>query len=391
MNYNFDQLPQRRGTNCYKWDLIAKRGLDPDTLPLWVADMDFETVPEVKEKLKEAAEHGIYGYSMLGDDYYAALTGWFETRFDWSINPKHVTVTPGVVFALAAAVRAYTDEGEAVMIQRPVYHPFTNVVTENNRRLINNPLVFENGRYHMNFDDMEKKITDEHVKLFLLCSPHNPISRVWTKEELLQAADICRRHEVILVVDEIHCDFVYDGYQHTSFGTLKDFADRAVICTAPSKTFNLAELQLSNIIIPNTQLRERFRSEMKRISYGDANLFGQISCQAAYEHGGTWLDELLSYLQGNISFIRTFLNQHLPRVALIEPEGTYLLWLDFRSYGLSAEELNHKILYDAKVWLNEGSMFGSEGEGFMRINIASPRSMIVEAMERLESVFAPFS
>ena len=255
MKYDFDKIVDRHGTDCYKWDMIAKRKLPADTLPLWVADMDFETVPEVKERLKEVADRGIYGYSMLGDGYYHALKNWFSERFGWQVEKDWVIVTPGVVFALAAAVRAYTKEGDSVMIQRPVYHPFTNVVKENGRKLVNNPLVMENGKYHMDYEDMERKITEEQVKLFLLCSPHNPVSRVWTKEELCQAAEICKKHGVIMIVDEIHCDFVYEGYHHTSFGTLSEYADNAVICTAPSKTFNLAELQLSNIMIPNPELR----------------------------------------------------------------------------------------------------------------------------------------
>ena len=210
MKYDFDKIVDRHGTDCYKWDMIAKRKLPADTLPLWVADMDFETVPEVKERLKEVADRGIYGYSMLGDGYYHALKNWFSERFGWQVEKDWVIVTPGVVFALAAAVRAYTKEGDSVMIQRPVYHPFTNVVKENGRKLVNNPLVLENGKYHMDYEDMERKITEEQVKLFLLCSPHNPVSRVWTKEELCQAAEICKKHGVIMIVDEIHCDFVYE-------------------------------------------------------------------------------------------------------------------------------------------------------------------------------------
>jgi cystathionine beta-lyase len=255
MKYDFDRMVNRYGTDCYKWDMIIKRKLDPNTLPLWVADMDFETVPEVKERLKEVADRGIYGYSMLGDGYYDALKNWFSTRFNWQIENDWVIATPGVVFALAAAVRAYTKEGDSVMIQRPVYHPFTNVVKENGRKLVNNPLVLENGKYHMDYEDMEQKITEEQVKLFLLCSPHNPVSRVWTKEELCKTAEICKKHNVIMIVDEIHCDFVYEGYHHTSFGTLSEYADNAVICTAPSKTFNLAELQLSEEFLMLLQIQ----------------------------------------------------------------------------------------------------------------------------------------
>ena len=240
----------------------------------------------------------------------------------------------------------------------------------------------------MDYEDLEEKIVSHQVKLFLLCSPHNPVSRVWTREELIRAAEICRKHEVILVVDEIHCDFVMEGYEHTSFGTLGDeYAERAVICTAPSKTFNLAGLQLSNIVIQNQELRKEFQREMRRTAYFGANIFGQAACQAAYESGEEWLCELLCYLKGNADYIREYLTKYLPKVHLTEPEGTYLLWMDFRDYGYSSEKLQEKMLKETKIWLDEGIMFGPEGAGFMRINIACPRSVIAQAMERMKSVF----
>lgn len=387
MNYDFDRVIDRRGTSCVKYDLFMEHGLPEDTLAMWVADMDFETAPEIRAALSDAASHGIYGYTAQKDDYYDAVKGWFRRRFGWELHKKWIVLTPGVVFALAAAVRAYTKKGDAVLIQRPVYFPFTGVVEDNDRRVINSPLVRRDNRYYMNYEDMEKKIKDNQVKLFLMCSPHNPVSRVWTREELIRAAEICKRHGVIMVVDEIHCDFVLEGYRHVPFGTLSDYTDRMVICTAPSKTFNLAGLQLSNIIIPDEKLRVPFLDEMRRMAYHGPNMMGQIACRAAYEYGDEWLDELLVYLKGNADFLRDYLKEFLPTVQLAQPEGTYLLWLDFRGCGYDAETLKQKMLREAGIWMNEGAMFGEEGEGFMRINIACPRSILAEACERLRRVF----
>lgn len=389
MEYDFDRMIDRTGSSCEKHSFLAENGLTEDTLAMWVADMDFETAPEVKARIEEIAAHGIYGYTGKKDGYYQAVIGWFGKRFGWKIEKKWILTTPGVVFALALAVRAYTKEGDAVLIQRPVYYPFSNVILRNNRKLINNPLILKDGRYVMDYKDMERKISDNQVKVFLLCSPHNPVSRVWTREELVKAAEICKKHDVILVVDEIHCDFIMKGYRHTAFGTLgEEYADRAVICTAPSKTFNLAGLQLSNIIIKNPGLRKKYIVELNKTAYYGANVFGQMACQAAYESGGAWLEELLIYLKGNADFVQNYIAQYLPKVHLIEPEGTYLLWLDFRDYGYDSKTLQDKMLHGAKLWLDEGVMFGEEGAGFMRINIASPRSVVADAMGRIRQAFA---
>lgn len=389
MKYDFDKVIDRRDTDCIKYSFLAEHGMSEDTLPLWVADMDFETAPEIRTALEQAAAHGIYGYTGLKDSYYEAVIHWFASRFQWKIEKKWILTTPGVVFALAAAVRAYTQEGDAVLIQRPVYYPFSNVILQNNRRLVNSPLVFKNGHYEMDFEDMERKIVEENVKLYLMCSPHNPVSRVWTKEELLRAAELCKKHDVLMVVDEIHCDFVYPGHVHTSLGTLGEtYASRAVICTAPSKTFNLAGLQMSNIIISNPELKKKFTDELNRCAISGGGLFGITACRAAYEHGDSWLEELLKYLEGNISFVREYLKNNVPDVHLVEPEGTYLLWLDFSACGLDDAGLKMRMRKEAKLWLDEGTMFGKEGSGFMRLNIASPRSVVAQAMERIRAVFS---
>ena len=389
MKYNFDKVIDRRNTASEKYSFLKEQGLSEDTLPMWVADMDFETVPEVKERLKELADHGIYGYTGRTKDYYNAVIHWFQRRFDWQIQRKWIISTPGVVFALAAAVRAFTRPGDSVLIQQPVYYPFKNVIERNGRKVINNPLVLKDGTYRMDLEDMEEKIRENNVKLFLLCSPHNPVGRVWTRKELTAAAEICSRYQVIVAADEIHCDFVRPGFVHTPYGTLpEELVKKSVICTAPSKTFNLAGLQASNIIIPDETLRRQFLGELNACASFGAGMFGLEACRIAYETGEEWLEELLLYLEGNYQYVRNFLKEQLPGIRLIQPEGTYLIWMDFRSLGYSDEQLKEKMRYEAKLWLDEGTMFGAEGSGFMRMNIAAPRSTIEEAMRRLKAAFS---
>lgn len=385
MKYDFDTIVDRRGTNCLKYDFAAERGMPKDVLPLWVADMDFPTVPAVSRRLEEAARHGIFGYSDGKEEYFQAVSGWYQKRFGWETKREWLAVTPGVVFAIAAAVRAFTEKGDAVLIQQPVYHPFGQVIRQNDRKLVNSPLKLNDSRYEMDFEDFEKKIVENQVKLFILCSPHNPVGRVWEEWELKRAGEICLRHGVLVVSDEIHCDFVYPGHVHRVFASLSpQLADITVTCTAPSKTFNLAGLQASNIFIPNPDLRARFKKELAAVAYGELNLMGLLACQTAYEEGEEWLDQLLEYLKDSVDFVGNFLKEKLPGIRLIEPEGTYLLWFDLRGLGLSEEEEKDLIVNRAKLWLNDGKMFGSEGRGFWRVNIGCPRLVLGQAMERLE-------
>ena len=377
MPVDFDTVPNRRGTNCFKYDFAREMGMPEDVLPLWVADMDFPTAPAVLERLHALAEHGIFGYS--------AVHNWYAQRFSWETQRSWLVTTPGVVFAIAIAIRAFTQKGDAILIQQPVYYPFANKVTENDRQLVVNPLVLKNGRYEMDFADMERKIVDYHVKMLLLCSPHNPVGRVWTKEELLRVGEICQKHGVLVVSDEIHADFTYAGHTHRVFASLKsEFADFTITCTAPSKTFNLAGLQNSNIFIPNRQLRHAYKKELSACGCGGTNCMGMAACQAAYEAGADWLEQLKQYLAGNLAYIRQFLREKLPEIALIEPEGTYLVWLDLRKLGLTEQQQRQLIVQDAKLWLDTGTLFGQGGEGFERINIACPRTTIEQAMQRLE-------
>lgn len=385
MPVDFDTVPNRRGTNCFKYDFAREMGMPEDVLPLWVADMDFPTAPAVLERLHALAEHGIFGYTGVKDAYFSAVHNWYAQRFGWETQRSWLVTTPGVVFAIAIAIRAFTQKGDAILIQQPVYYPFANKVTENDRQLVVNPLVLRNGRYEMDFADMERKIVDYHVKMLLLCSPHNPVGRVWTKEELLRVGEICQKHGVLVVSDEIHADFTYAGHTHRVFASVKsEFADFTITCTAPSKTFNLAGLQNSNIFIPNRQLRHAYKKELSACGCGGTNCMGMAACQAAYEAGADWLEQLKQYLAGNLAYIRQFLREKLPDIALIEPEGTYLVWLDLRKLGLTEQQQRQLIVQDAKLWLDTGTLFGQGGEGFERINIACPRTTIEQAMQRLE-------
>ena len=385
MPVDFDTVPNRRGTNCFKYDFAREMGMPEDVLPLWVADMGFPTAPAVLERLHALAEHGIFGYTGVKDAYFSAVHNWYAQRFSWETQRSWLVTTPGVVFAIAIAIRAFTQKGDAILIQQPVYYPFANKVTENDRQLVVNPLVLKNGRYEMDFADMERKIVDYHVKMLLLCSPHNPVGRVWTKEELLRVGEICQKHGVLVVSDEIHADFTYAGHTHRVFASLKsEFADFTITCTAPSKTFNLAGLQNSNIFIPNRQLRHAYKKELSACGCGGTNCMGMAACQAAYEAGADWLEQLKQYLAGNLAYIRQFLREKLPEIALIEPEGTYLVWLDLRKLGLTEQQQRQLIVQDAKLWLDTGTLFGQGGEGFERINIACPRTTIEQAMQRLE-------
>ncbi len=385
MKYDFDKVINRKGTNSIKYDFAVEKGKPEDILPLWVADMDFQTAPCILEKLKSAAENGIFGYSDSKEDYFQAVSGWFRKHFDWEVDRSWLIKTPGVVFAIAMAVRAFTEEGDAVLIQQPVYHPFLASIKNNRRMPVNNPLKLVDGHYEIDFEDFERKAARHQVKLFILCSPHNPVGRVWREWELRRLGDICVKHGVRIVSDEIHGDFVYPGYRHMVLSSLsEEYAQITITCTAPSKTFNLAGLQASNIFIPNRELREKFRETIEAAGYGQINLMGMAACQAAYEGGEEWLSQLKAYLLENLNFVRGFLETRLPGVRLIEPEGTYLVWLDFRELSLSEEEREDLIVNKARLWLDSGGMFGPEGRGFERVNIACPRSILEKAFLQLE-------
>ena len=388
MTYNFDEVIDRKGTNCLKYDFAVERGYPEGVLPFWVADMDFRTAPPVIEELERRVQHGIFGYTDPGADYRAAVWNWMKTQHDWTPAEGSLTITPGVVFALGMAVQSFTAPGDAVLIQQPVYYPFSSIILGNDRQLVNSPLVLKDGHYEIDFVDFEQKITSKNVKLFLLCNPHNPAGRVYTRDELQKMATICLQHDVTIVADEIHNDFICKGYEHTVLASLgNDIAQHVVTCTAPSKTFNLAGLQISNIFIENESMRQKFRATIDHAGYSQPNALGMFAAQAAYEKGLPWLEALRDYLEQNYQKTKAFLEKELPKVQLIEPEGTYLLWLDFRAYGLSAKELDDIIVHEANLWLDSGHIFGKDGEGFERLNIACPWATLEQGLKQLARTF----
>lgn len=383
--FDFDEVIDRRNTYCIKYDFAVKRGKPEGLLPLWVADMDFKSPDCVIRALEEKCSHGIFGYSDSDEGYFDVLKDWFSEQFNWDIKNSWLVQTPGVVYAVSTAIRALTDEGDSVLIQQPVYYPFAKSIHTNDRKLAVNQLVYSGGEYSIDLEDFENKIIENNVKLFILCNPHNPVGRVWTKVELIAMGDICLKHGVIVVSDEIHADFIFPGYKHVVFADIKpEYSDITVTCTAPSKTFNLAGLQVSNIFISNSELISRFKNEMAKSGYGHLNVMGLVACKAAYSEGREWLEELKRYLCGNLDYLRCFLKQHTPQVKLVEPQGTYLVWLDFSELGLSDKQLDNLMVHKAHLWLDAGTMFGAGGEGFQRINIACPRSVLKQALSQLE-------
>jgi Bifunctional PLP-dependent enzyme with beta-cystathionase and maltose regulon repressor activities len=385
MIYDFDTIVERRNTNSLKYDFAKQRQKAEDILPLWVADMDFKTASGIMDSLEDCIAHGIYGYSEGKEEYFQALYGWYAEFFKWETKACWLVKTPGVVFAIAAAIRSLTNKGDSILIQSPVYYPFREVIESNKRNVVASSLILKDGHYEIDFEDFERKIKEKEVKLFLLCSPHNPVGRVWTKEELIKMGEVCLKYQVKIVSDEIHCDFTYPGYQHYVFASLNEaFLENTITCTSPSKTFNLAGLQVSNIFIADEKVREQFQYAIEQTGYSQISLPGLVACQAAYETGRIWLTQLKQYLKSNLDYVRKFLKEELPRIKLIEPEGTYLIWIDFRELKLTESELERLITQDAKLWLDAGTMFGIEGTGFQRINIACSKKMLEKAMQNLK-------
>lgn len=386
-NLDFDRIIDRKNTRCLKYDFAVKRGMPEDVLPLWVADMDFETSSYIEDALTERVKEGIFGYSDVQTPYFEIIRDWMIRHHDWEPQEKWLIKTPGVVFALAMAVKAYTDPGDKVLLQQPVYYPFSEVITDNGREVVSNNLVLtEEGTYKIDFADFEQKIIANGIKLFLLCSPHNPVGRVWTKEELETIGDICVKHGVTVISDEIHNDFIWEG-THTVFaGIKKEFADISVTCTSPSKTFNLASMLISNIFIPDQTLRRKFRKEMDRAGISQLSVLGLVATEAAYAHGDEWYAAMKNYVRDNIAFARAYVEEKLQGVRMIDTQGTYLIWLDFRQTGFTVEQLDHKIIYEAGLWLDSGKIFGKTGEGFERINVACPRAVLQEALDRIRGI-----
>ena len=385
-NLDFDKVIDRRNTRCLKYDFAKRRGMPEDVLPLWVADMDFATSSYIEDALIERAKHGIFGYSEVQTPYFEILENWLKKHHNWDVQEKWLIKTPGVVFALAMAVKAYTEIDEGILIQAPVYYPFYEVIRDNGRKIVENELYLgDDNRYHIDFEDFEDKIISEKVRLFILCSPHNPVGRMWTAE-LVKLGDICVKHGVIVVSDEIHADFVFKGRHHVFASLKKEFENISITCTSPSKTFNLASMMMSNIFIPNHELKRKFRKELDAAGTSQLGIMGLVACEAAYCKGEEWYRSMIEYVRKNIEFTKEYIAENIPDVSMIDIEGTYLVWLDFHKTGLSAEELDRRIIHNAKLWLDSGKIFGKCGEGFQRINVACPRSILKEALDRIKNI-----
>lgn len=383
---DFNEKINRYNTNSLKYDSKKQRNKPEDVFPMWVADMDFRCPQEVIDDMAKKLEHGIFGYSQTNDNYFEAIYHWYLKHFQIELHKSWLITTPGVVFALATAIKTLTKENDHVLINSPVYHLFSEVIKDNNRKVISSDLINHNGHYEIDFNDLEEKIRKYHIKLYLLCSPHNPVCRVWTKEELNKIVSICKKYDVYIVSDEIHSDFVWEG-KHTCLIKYQDYLDHIILCTSPSKTFNIAGLQVSNIFIPNQNIRDIFEKEINKTGYGSLNIFGIVAGQSAYTKGEKWLQELKQYLKENITYTEQYFKTKIPKIKVIHPEGTYLLWLDFSRTGMSDKQIEDILVNKAKLWLDPGTKFGSCGKNFQRLNIALPRENLEFALKQIANFF----
>lgn len=378
MKYDFDKTIDRRVTNSYKWD-SAPEGV----LPMWVADMDFRTAPAIIDALQKRVAHGIFGYTRVPDAYYDAVTSWFSRRHGWDIDREWIIYTSGVVPAVSAVIKALTVPGDKVIVQTPVYNCFFSSIRNNGCEIVSNPLRRTTDTYEMDFDALERCAADPRAKVMLLCNPHNPAGRVWTPDELTRLGNICLRNGVTVVADEIHCELVYQGFKYTPLASLSDaFLHRSVTCVSPSKAFNIAGLQIANIVAFDNDLRSRIDKAININEVCDVNPFGVAATIAAYNEGEEWLNQLVDYLHGNYEAMAEFCRRELPEFPITRLEGTYLVWMDCSSLGMPSDALEHALLDDARLWLNAGTMYGAEGEGYMRWNIACPRSVMLDGLNR---------
>ncbi|WP_288860731.1 MalY/PatB family protein [uncultured Bacteroides sp.] len=382
MKYDFDKQISRRGTDSYKWDSAESEHV----LPMWVADMDFPTAPAIVDALKKRIEHGIFGYTRVPESYYKVVTDWFSRRHNWTVNREWIIYTSGVVPAVSAIIKALTVPGDKVLVQTPVYNCFFSSIRNNGCEMVSSPLCYADNTYTIDYADLECKAADPKVKIMLLCNPHNPAGRVWKREELVRIGAICIRHGVTVVSDEIHCELVFPGHCYTPFASIsEDFLRHSVTCLSPSKAFNIAGLQIANIVCADANRRSKIDRAINDNEVCDVNPFGVIATQAAYNEGEKWLDQLIEYLHANYLYMREFCREHLPEFPVTVLEGTYLVWMDCRKLGLPSEELERQLMEQGDLWLNAGIMYGMEGEGFMRWNIACPRTTLIDGLTRFSN------
>lgn len=391
MNYNFETIGKRYRTGSGKWDELLKNGVgeEEDVIPFSVADMEFNTAPEIVAALKKELDQYILGYAGPTEEYLNTVCRWMKERHGWEARPEWILPEHGIVEAFFNAVKIFTREGEGVMLMTPVYYPMYRAVKDNNRTLVECPLIYRDGCYEIDFEDFERKASGENTKLLILCSPHNPVGRVWRREELEEISRICLKHRVLVVSDEIHFDLIMPGYRHTVYASLsEEAASNCIVCTAPSKTFNLAGLQTSNIFVPNPKLRAQYLAELRRTSMDPkCNILGYRACEAAYKHCASWLDQAIEVIDANRKLIVDFMAEELPQIQVTDLEGTYLLWLDCRSLGLDSVQLERVNHQEAKLFFDEGYLFGAQGAGFERWNLACPTRYIREALERMKTVY----
>ncbi len=387
MQYDFDTIIPRRGTNSYKWDTPS----DNDVLPMWVADMDFQAASPVIEALRRRVEHGIFGYTFVPEAYYESITSWFARRHRWLFDRKWIIYTTNVVAAVSAIIKAMTRPGDTIIMQTPAYNCFYSSIRNNGCYLASNSLLLdENGRYSINFEELEALAADPKATLLILCNPHNPTGRVWTPDELRRVGDICMRHGVFVIADEIHCELVYQGHTYTPFASLSEnFLAHSATCLSPSKSFNLAGLQIANIVAADKEVYRRIDRAVNDNEVCDVNPFGVVTTMAAYNECETWIDELCQYLWGNYEALLRFSAERLPHCRVTPLEGTYLPWVDCRAAGVTSKEITDRLLGEQQLMVNPGTLYGSEGEGFLRLNMACPRSVWLEGLERLAKVLAP--
>ena len=391
MKFDFDRQIDRKNTRSYKWDQLERLFGSPDILPLWVADMDFESPPAVREALVKRAGHGVYGYSVRTGEYFDAITGWYRRRHNWELKPDWIIDSPGVVTSLSIAVDAFSEPGAPVILQSPVYYPFYDVIRLNGRKVAKNPLILKDGKYEMDYGHLED-LMENGAKLLLLCNPHNPGGRVWSRPELERLAELCLKHGVTVVSDEIHCDLALPGHRHTPFASLsEETASITLTCLAATKTFNLPGLQTSFVVASNPEIHKVFDRRIKTLSLHMSGFFAQEAVIAAYNSGEEWLDELLLYIKGNVDFAVGYISRHIPGIKPMEPEGSYLLWVDCRSLGLDAAAIKDLMYNKAGVAFNEGSVYGPEGEGFLRINLGCPRATLERALQRFGEAVGRFA
>ena len=386
MKYDFDEIVPRKDTDCVKYDNVKEIFGTDDIIPMWVADMDWKTPPFIIDAMRKQLDHGVLGYSICSNRWKPAIQSWVSRHYGWDVQPEEIAFVGGIVPAIAFALQCFTKAGDKVLIQPPVYHPYHNVTIELGRTLVTNPLKLVNGQLEIDFEDFEEKVKE--CKLFLLCNPHNPCGRVWSKEELQRMCDICVKNNVLVISDEIHCDMALKGYKHTPFATISEEAkNNCITFMAASKTFNIAGLKSSYHIIQNEEIRNQYNEFLRKSELDSAHIFATLPVAAAYDEGDEWLEQMLEYVDANIDYMEEYLKRDMPKLGMIRPQASYLVFLDARGLGMPHDKMVEFFIREAKVGMNDGAMFGEGGEGFMRMNLGCPRATLKQALDRIKAAY----